>query len=414
METKDKTHLNDLAKKWMGFAADPVMQTRKEDWKALHSLRGRRPMTLIETGYIRDFVREDELLCTDAYARNVERFMLDKIIHAEEVGDDIVLEPYFRIGWQMEQPSYGVDVTMESRDLAYVFNHSIKDPADLSKLLQREFSVNRKKSLQQKALLEDVFGGILPVKLGGYSFMDTEEGIFDWVGDYFFGLTWQLHRFIGMDKMLYWYYDHPEAMHAAMQYVVDDRLRMFRTLEEGGCLVPNTDNQMAGPAFYGYCDDLPSGDDAVPLKSLWAWCESQESTNISPEMYAEFVLPYLAQLAGKFGLIYYGCCETVHSNLEMIGQKIHNVRAVSVSKWNDLDRAGELIGGRYVYSRKPAPSPMSGKKPDWPALEKDIADTKRAARNSNLEFLFRDLYDIDGDRGRLNQWVRLMQKEFNM
>ncbi len=128
-----------------------------------------------------------------------------------------------------------------------------------------------------KVVLEEMFGDILPIKLGNFDFFSS-DGDYSWVGNFFFGLTWQLHRFIGQGDMLYWYYDHPEAMHEIMQYMVDDRLSMFRKLETEGCLVANTDNQMGGPRSYGYCDNLPK-DDGNPSKltNMWAWAESQET-----------------------------------------------------------------------------------------------------------------------------------------
>jgi hypothetical protein len=36
--------------------------------------------------------------------------LLDTVRRAEEVGDDIVVEPYYRIGWQMELSEFGAPV----------------------------------------------------------------------------------------------------------------------------------------------------------------------------------------------------------------------------------------------------------------------------------------------------------------
>jgi hypothetical protein len=102
---------------------------------------------------------------------------------------------------------------------------------------------------------------------------------------------------------------------------------------------------MAGPRAYGYVSDLPGpeSDGQVKLKDLWGWAESQESTVISPAMYKEFFLPYLARLSAKFGLVYYGCCEPVHDRLELIMQAIPNLRSVSVSGWADFRRVAEIL-----------------------------------------------------------------------
>jgi hypothetical protein len=162
--------------------------------------------------------------------------------------------------------------------------------------------------------------------------------------------------------------------------------------------------------------DLPHADspDPVRLKDLWGWAESQEFESISPAMYREFVLPYLAKLSARFGLVYYGCCERVDDRLETIIEAIPNLRSVSVSGWSDFARTAEILGKKYVYSRKPTPAYLSGPNPDWDLLEKDMKDTYRVTRNSNLEILFRDVYTTNGDRTRLRKWVEMTKSIFNI
>ena len=413
---RDRQRLRELASRWAELASMPVMEERKKLWGRLHGLNMVRPMVLVETTYIEDYVPKDMLACEDEYLRKVERYMLENILHAEEMGDDMVLAKFFRIGWQMEQPSFGMQIVMkESKEhgLAYVFEHIIKDPEDMKRLVNRKFHVDKEKTKLLKDRLENIFGDILPISVGNYSFMDN-AGDFGWVGNFFFGLTWQLHRFIGMEEMMYWYYDYPDEMHAFMQYMVDDRLEMFRELEKNACLVSNSDDQLGGPRFYGYCDDMPWFEGTASLNQLWAWCESQESVNISGGMYAEFVLPYLAQLARQFGLIYYGCCEPLHDRISLIEKEISNVRAFSVSPWSNFDMIGELIGKKYVFSRKPSSPPLSGVEPDWVAARKDIQITKKAAQSCNYELLFRDIYDINGNRKRMADWVSLVRAELEI
>ncbi len=272
-----------------------------------------------------------------------------------------------------------------------------------------------------KGMLEDAMGDILPVKLGNYDpfiyeFGDEEFGDMGFNGTFFFGLTWQVYRFIGNDGLLYWVYDNPDAIHKLMAYMLKDRIAMFDYLEAQGLLDLNTDTQMAGPRSYGYVSDLPEPDsrDKVCLKDLWGWAESQESESISPEMYKEFVLPYLAELSTRFGLIYYGCCERVDDRLEMIMEAIPNLRSVSVSGWTDFAKAAEMLGKRYVYSRKPTPAYISGAKPDWELLEKDMKDTYAAAKDCNVEILYRDVYTTNGDRTRLRKWVDMTKSIFQM
>lgn len=230
------------------------------------------------------------------------------------------------------------------------------------------------------------------------------------------GIAWQVYRFIGNQGLLYWVYDAPDAIHRLMSYMLDDRVRLFDYLEQEGLLARNTDNQMAGPRSYGYVSDLPEPDaeEKVGLKDLWAWAESQESEAMSPAMYQEFFLPYLARLAQRFGLVYYGCCERVDDRLEMIIDAIPNLRSVSVSGWSDLAKTAAILGKNYVYSRKPTPAHISGPSPNWDLLEKDLKATYAAARDCNVELLFRDVYTTCGDRSRLRRWVEMTKSIFQM
>jgi hypothetical protein len=423
---KDCGIIRELARQWMEFAALPVMAERKRVWKAVHDLKAERPVILFETAWIDGYVAETEIQCQDPFLRSVEKSMRITLRQARELNDDIVIEPHFRVGWRMRFSDYGVPLEIHSAvcqepSIAYSFNFPIATPADASKLRKRSFAVDRDASLQRANVLQDVMGDVLPVRLGNYDpfvyeFDVGEFGDLGFTGNFFFGLTWQVYRFIGNQGLLYWVYDAPDAIHHVMEYLLADRIALFEFMEREGLLASNADGQMAGPRSYGYVSDLPVPDPGqrVTLKDLWGWAESQEFQSISPAMYQEFVLPYLAKLGRKFGLVYYGCCERVDDRLEMIIDAIPNLRSVSISGWSDFARAAEIIGRNYVYSRKPVPAHMSGPSPHWDRLEKDMRDTYAAAADCNLEILYRDVYTINGDRTRLRKWVDMTKSIFNM
>jgi len=419
----DRRTIRELAARWTELAARPVMDERKRQWRALHDLKPERPMILIETTSIDGYIAASELHCEDPILRAVEQNLRDNLRHAEEVGDDLVLEPYYRIGWGLESSTFGVDVVTTPAAVAegeialgYTFNFPIREPADIALLQPRTFAVDRAGTLERQRVLEDAFGDLLPVRVGNYDHFMVEQGNESWAGNYFIGLTWQIYRFIGNDGLLYWLYDSPDTIRWLMEYMAQDRERMFSFLERERLLVPNTDSQMAGPRAYGYVSELPGPDSTEPvtLKDLWCWAESQETSSISPAMYREFFLPYLARLTARFGLVYYGCCEPVHDRLESIMAAIPNLRSVSVSPWADFSLVAEMLGQRYVYSRKPNASFMSGDNPDWGLVEGDLRKTYAAARDCNLELLFRDLYSIAGDRPRLARWVAMTKSIFGI
>jgi hypothetical protein len=423
MDAGDRHTLRELARKWAELAALPVMEERKRQWKAVHDLKMERPMILFETGgFVDEYVPPSSLACGDPFFRNVEKLMRWTLRDAEEIGDDIVIEPYFRLPWYLAMSDFGVRVdthpavSCDGTSLGYSFNFPIARPEETSRLKGRTFAADRGKTLRMKSALEDAVGDILPVRVGNYDHFDTDYGNNPWTGNFFFGLTWQVYRFIGNNGLLYWLYDAPDAIHRLMTFMRDDRLRLFEYLEREQLLDMNTDSQMAGPRAYGYVSGLPGPGDRGPLKlkDLWGWAESQESTVISPAMFGDFVLPYLAELSARFGLVYYGCCEPVHDRLERIMKAIPNLRSVSVSGWSDFGKVADMLGKDYVYSRKPTPAYFSGPNPDWDLLKKDMRKTKEAAGGCNIEILFRDVYTIDHDWPRLRKWVEMTKAVFGI
>lgn len=406
--------LRRLAGRWMEHATHPIMKQRRRLWQAIKDLRAEKPMILVETCMLPDYIGRDELVAEDPYLRNIEKSLYEIVRHADEIGDDIVVEPFFRIPWELEVSDYGVPIeahhatTSSGSDLGYSFNFGVQSEADARRLHVRTRSVNRRESLERKALLEDIFGDILPVRMGGYDPFDPDPGYRPWLGNLYAGLTMDLFKLIGNDNLLSWVYDNPSLIHAIMSVILNDRKAHFRFLEKEQLLYQNTDTWMPCPGSYGFVSDLhPVDGRHVRLSDCWGWLDSQESEPISPTMFGQFVLPSLAEVARGFGLVYYGCCERIDDRFPLIEKAIPNLRAVSVSGWSNLAAMGEMLGKRFVYSRKPTPAYISGAHPDWGLLKKDMAGTFAAARDCNLEICYRDIYTIDGDRPRLAKWVEM-------
>jgi hypothetical protein len=409
---KEKQSLRSLAARWMAHAANPAMAERRRQWRAIKDLAAEKPMILVETCMLPDYIGARELCCTDPYLRNIEKSLHEIVRHADEIGDDIVVEPFFRIPWALEISDYGVPIeahhatTSTGSDLGYSFNFAVQSEADAEKLHMKSRRVDRAETARQKELLSDIFGDILPVRVGGHDHFDPDPGYRPWLGNLYGGLTMDLFKLIGNDNLLTWVYDKPELLHQIMRVLRDDRAAHFQFLQREGLLYQNTDTWMPCPGSYGFVSALaPVEGRPVRLEDCWCWTDSQESAPISPAMFKDFYLPYLAEVTRPFGLTYYGCCEALHDRFPHVAKAIPNLRAVSVSGWSDPFAMGEMLGKRYVYSRKPTPAYISGASPNWALVEKDVRDTLSAAKDCNLEICFRDIYTINGDRPRLKRWV---------
>lgn len=400
----DREILRELAGRWMDQATQPVMAERLRLWTALKDLRSERPMVLFETWSLLDYVAEHELECREPANRGIERHMRWGLRHAEEVGDDIVIEPLWRAGWHIHGTDYGVPIEAthaedpEGGHVAYRYDHPIRTPEDVARLRPRTWSVDRDATFREVERLDAIFSGILPVQLHG-----TQS--------HHAGLTGDLFRLIGNDNLMRWVIEEPETIRRIMAYLRDDRVSYYRWLESEGLLGRNSHAVVVGSGSPGCTTALPADHDDGParLKDLWVWMESQESAGISPRMFADLFLPYMAEVASLFGLVYYGCCEAVHDRWDFIRAAMPHVRAVSVSPWCDMPAIAAKLGREVVFSRKPRPAPISGEQADWDGLRRDAEETIRAARNCHLEIIFRDVYRIGGDRTRLRRWVDLVR-----
>jgi hypothetical protein len=218
-----------------------------------------------------------------------------------------------------------------------------------------------------------------------------------------------IFKLIGPENMMFWAYDEPDQIHRIMRYLCDERIKFFNWMDEEKLLDFNSDSQCSCPSSYGYVPDLPAvgTDKPVEMKDCWVWCESQETSTVSPDMFNEFYLPYLAEVSNMFGLAYYGCCEPVDDRIEHIKKALPGLRTVSISGWNDFEKIGAALGSDYVHSKKPNPAFISGKEADWESARKDLEASVAACPAGNMELVVRDVYDIGDDMSRLPEWVEM-------
>lgn len=254
-----------------------------------------------------------------------------------------------------------------------------------------------------KSLVEDLIGDILPVRVTN----DTLR----------WGLSPSIRvvRLMGLESMMYAMVDCPEALHSLYRLLVDDAMEYVRWQEAEGLLVLNNGNDYAGAGSYGFTDELPTEQcresGVVRPADLWLNLNSQETVGISPSMYGEFIYPYYEELASEFGLVYYGCCEPVHEIWSDYLSRLPHLRKVSVSAWCNEAFMGEALkGSNVIYSRKPRPNYIGVGQFDETAFAEHIAETLTCAVGCHLEFIFRDIYALDGDRTKPGRAVKIVRE----
>ena len=69
-----------------------------------------------------------------------------------------------------------------------------------------------------------------------------------------------------------------------------------------------------------------------------------------------------------------------------------------------------LRGGHVIYSRKPMPSLVSGARFDEEAFSEHVRRTLIAARGCHLQFVFRDVHTLGGDKERAKRIVDIIRR----
>ena len=404
---RDKAILRELAGRIAEIGSDPVMDERRGLWKKLNALDMERPLIMVETwGVIDEIIPLDTLTCEGQWARDMERGLRDKVFWYEHLHDDVVIEPRITYGNCVRSTDLGVSDVKHYADNAgalssYVWDAPLKDlPADLDKLHFREHTFDEATTLKHGALLEDVFGGILPI---------VKRAAYWWSQ----GLTQTAVFLLGLEQLMLAMYDQPEGLHALMAFLRDDQMRTLDWFESSGLLTLNNEDDYVSSGSRGHTDLLPQSD-YVPgsparLKDLWGLSESQETVGVSPELFEEFVFQYQLPLISRFGFACYGCCEPVDSRWHVI-KKIPNLRRVSISPWANVRKMAENLGRDYVFSRKPNPAYVSTGKWDEDFIRADLRETIQATKGANVELILKDVHTVNHQPWRLGRWVEIARE----
>ena len=156
---------------------------------------------------------------------------------------------------------------------------------------------------------------------------------------------------------------------------------------------------------------MPQADfnpDRIRATDIWGSCAAQIFAEVSPEMHEEFGLAYERRWLERFGLTYYGCCEPLAKKIDIL-KSIPNLRKISVSPWNDFEKAAERIGGDYVFSYKPNPEILARDTWQRDVARAELENVLQIARkhNCNVEIIMKDISTVHYQPERLWDWTMI-------
>lgn len=404
IELWERNYIRDLAKKQLEIANGEEMRKKEALWYAHNDYQTTEPIVTLERGtFNKEFEHLWDPKCRSDTARNLEYYFHSNMVQYEYIRDDTVMPKEFAVGiWAGLKP-FDIDVKRERtirETYAYKINYEIKDlEEDFHQLKKSPLYCNFHDAVNYKNIVGDILGDLMPVRLAFGPYCSLAQNIY---------------CIMGLETMMTSMYDYPELFHKMMTMLSDDYLELWDLVEKNGYIRPNNFNVDVCQGSYGFTNRLPVNKDEEKLTmgDVWGYMDSQETSEISPDMYHEFFFPYYKKISERFGRFNYGCCESVSAIWEKSVSKYLNLSKVSISPWCDEEYIGEKLRGKnIIYHRKPFPNYLAIDKIfDEKAFSEHIEKTLKAARGCFFEISYRDVYSLQGDIYRGGKVYEVIKK----
>ena len=403
-----KERLRELARVVREYAQDPVNDEHIDVWTSVNDRRMIRPAVLV-----RDYPRyliniDDEVTQSieDPFWAGLEYDLQSRIYEWKHMRCDQVIQPEIYCPAEIRDSRFGVRAsavdTMQGVNEPYSravhFDRIIDSEEDLDRIRHADIEYDEETTLERAAQMQDVFDGILDVKIHGISF--------------FHFAPWDdLLSWMGLEEGLYDFILNPGLMHKAMRKYMDVSVARAKKYEELGLVSPNNRNIPVGAGGYGYCSDLPIPDGngiGARLADNWGDNCDQIMTSVSPQMSEEFGFDHEKEWSSLFGLNYYGCCECL-SNKTTEAEQLPKLRKISMSPFARLEEGMSGLEGRVVISYKPNSIHLAKTPWDREALKNELIDACGLARKygCSMEIVMKTLITLDGDPTRLWEWSEM-------
>lgn len=402
ISSHDREILRKRAHLQLEYANAPENERILGKWRAQAEGRRESPTVRLLFSNFTHEVITPRLQCQGEQARRIEASLLRTLAGRELFGDDTPISPTYDISWSTHAKPFGIapKTTRAPGPNAQGFHIDpvITDlAAEIDKLRGGSFGVDREATAKRRALIEDLFGDILPVRM----VMGSLGG----------SLTNPLVHLMGMEALYVALLDCPDAVHAAMDMATKVYEDYYDFLEKEKLLLPTNGLSSLAQESFAFTNELPS-DAVTKTTECWGFLESQETTAVSAETFGEFVFPYQSRLAKRFGLLSYGCCERIDAIWPDYLSKWPNLRKLSVSPFNNEPKIGEYLrGSRVVYYSKPRAEFVTCKRPlDDQAITAYFKGVCEAASGCLFEIAQREVGTIFGDYERGRRYVRLAKE----
>lgn len=405
MNKKDVTVLRDLAQRYADECESDRNQKSKELWRRHNSLTTTRPLVFIASHWD----TQAEILATLEPTKtedftDVENWLRLNIWQGSKINDDTVLNPWFTVAAPRQKATAGtwgihLKVVRDSTSKGRRFMPVVKTRDDLIGLEATPHRV-LEKECERTRQLREIFGDILPVH-------ENRSTIYPvWGGT---DLSEAAGALFGLEELHYLLYDEPDLVHELMAFTRDAVLANLKQSEAEGDWSTAEHNNYFMPPFV---DDLPDPEPnsyGARLSQLWFFTHAQEFEAIGGQQHEEFLLNYQMPIMSLFGMVNYGCCETLDKKIDML-RKIPNLRRICIGPNASVELSADTIGRDYVLSWRPGPA-MVGSGYSLDTCRGIVRKGFRESRGTHIELMLKEMMTIENDPQRLIDFAEMARLE---
>jgi hypothetical protein len=402
---RERDRLRELARRVADIAAQPEQTVKVDLWTRHNDLEPTRPLVLVfPEGSWSELAADWTYACEHPLARRYEHDLLTRIYCWEHLRDDNVIEPVVHCPIAVRNSGYGLQAARtpsEASKGAYHIEPVLVEESDIEKIRVPEVTVDWEKTRRDQQDLQELFDGILQVRL-----------VLGWGGNIGWAPMDQLALWRGIDRLYLDLVERPDWVHAVMARLLAGKMAEIDALESQGALQLNNRNHYNGSGGVGYTRQLPAPDYAggpVRCRDLWAMATAQIFSEVSPSMHEEFALGYERPFLERFGLSNYGCCEPLHHKLDHV-LRIRNLRRVSISPWANIERSAERLGNRCVFSWKPNPAIIAATTWQPETVRAELRSFCERTRGCVTDIIMKDTHTCNNEPHRLHEWVRIARE----
>ena len=395
--------LRRLAREYAEIAFLPEQEERRRRWERFNTLRGERPMVLIDQIPWNELNQEGELTnaVQDPAWRAVETWLRQELYKWRHMRADMVIDPYIKIrrpfhstGWGLEPKVTRLRLDDTNDTAAQSMENLIRGPEDLEKIHTPVLTLDEGEERAMAETADALFGGIIPWRFTG---LVLHLGAWDTIA-----------YWMGVENCYIELMDRPELMHALMERMTQGYLGQ---IEQANAL-----GLFDTAEHYCHCSHTYRPDDP-PLErgtsaDAWAFGLAQLFTSVSPAITEEFECAYMKRIFPRFKHIYYGCCDRLDDRMELVSA-LPNVRKISCSPWSQREAFAEKLPAHIIMSNKPTPALLAGDSFDEDAVRRDLRRTIDAARRygKSLEMILKDISTVRYDPKRLWRFSEIALEE---